>query len=333
MKIISCASYYGSGSSVITDFVSEFNNVYSFSNEEFRFVQDPDGISDLEYNLVENFNRHNSGYALKKYKDLVDFYAGDWFTKRYEKELKGNWKRISYNYIKSLTDFKYHGSWQYDLLKRGKFFYFRKRVLNKILKETIWRKQPERSLNNMKNEITYCSHPSQEKFLSLTRTYIDELFSTVAKDYDIVMVDQLVPPSNTRRFIRYFNDLQAVIVDRDPRDVYLLEKYVWKDGIIPNDVKTFCKWFLYTRDNRKNNFVPNDHFQYIQFEDMVYKYDKTTSKLAKWLGLNLTDQKLKRKIFNPELSKKNTKLWTKMNCDIGEIKYIEQNLSEYLYHY
>ena len=60
MRFISCASYYGSGSSVITDFISEFGSVYSFSDEEFRFVQDPDGISDLEYNLVENFNRHNS---------------------------------------------------------------------------------------------------------------------------------------------------------------------------------------------------------------------------------------------------------------------------------
>ena len=68
MRIISCASYYGSGSSAITDFVSEFDSVYSFTDEEFRFVQDPDGVSDLEYNLVENFNRHNSGHAIKRYK-------------------------------------------------------------------------------------------------------------------------------------------------------------------------------------------------------------------------------------------------------------------------
>ena len=74
MKFISCASYYGSGSSAITDFVSEFSSVYSFTDEEFRFIQDPDGIADLEYNLVENFNRHNSGHAIKRYIKLVDFY-------------------------------------------------------------------------------------------------------------------------------------------------------------------------------------------------------------------------------------------------------------------
>ena len=50
MKVISCASYHGTGSSAITDFLGEFDNVCSMTNYEFRFVQDPDGISDLEYN-------------------------------------------------------------------------------------------------------------------------------------------------------------------------------------------------------------------------------------------------------------------------------------------
>ena len=95
MRFITCASYYGSGSSAITDFVSEFDSVYSFTDEEFRFVQDPDGVSDLEYNLVENFNRHNSGHAIKRYKKLVNFYCGNMFGKKYEKFFHGNWKKYS----------------------------------------------------------------------------------------------------------------------------------------------------------------------------------------------------------------------------------------------
>lgn len=83
MRFITCASYYGTGSSAVTDYVSEFNSVYSFTNEEFRFIQDPDGISDLEFNLVECFNRHNSGHALKRYKKLVDFYCGNALGRKY----------------------------------------------------------------------------------------------------------------------------------------------------------------------------------------------------------------------------------------------------------
>ena len=77
MKFITCASYYGVGSSAVTDYVSEFSSIFSFTNEEFRFIQDPDGISDLEFNLVECFNRHNSGHSLKRYKKLVIFYFLD----------------------------------------------------------------------------------------------------------------------------------------------------------------------------------------------------------------------------------------------------------------
>ena len=70
MKVITCASYYGTGSSAISDYISEFKGVKSLTDYEFRFAHDPDGLSELEYNLVENFNRHNSGHALKRYKKL-----------------------------------------------------------------------------------------------------------------------------------------------------------------------------------------------------------------------------------------------------------------------
>ena len=99
MRFITCASYYGTGSSAVTDFVAEFDNVYNFTNEEFRFIQDPDGISDLEFNLVECFNRHNSGHSLKRYKKLVDFYAGNFFGSKYAGFFGDRWKQLSYEYI------------------------------------------------------------------------------------------------------------------------------------------------------------------------------------------------------------------------------------------
>lgn len=331
IRFISCASYYGSGSSAVTDYVSEFNNVYSFTNEEFRFVQDPDGVSDLEYNLVENFNRHNSGHALKRFKKLVDFQSGNFLFKRYEKFFLGNWKKYSYEYIKNLTDFTYHGWWQYDLLDKGSLFYLKKRLLNKILHLTIWRKQPERCLNSMKNEITYCSHPTEEKFLNCTRRYISQLFSSVCKGSNIVMVDQIVPPTNLKRVLRYFDDIQVVIVDRDPRDIYVLEKYVWQDGIIPSDVETFCKWFKYTRAHRKDDHNDASKVKFVQFEDMVYKYEETTSALAKWLRLNTDNHVNSKQIFNPAISVKNTQTWKRYPCNVKEIEYIENELEEYLY--
>lgn len=331
MRFITCASYYGSGSSVITDFVSEFSEVYSYGDFEFRFIQDPDGISDLEYNLVENFNRHNSGYALKKYKKLVDFQNGNIFLKRYREKLGNSWKKYSYEYINKLTDFTYNGWWNYDTMDKGTLFYIRKRALNKLLKATIWHNQPERTLNTMRNEITYCSHPSEAKFVALTKEYIENLFSSVANEEKYLMVDQLVPPTNLERYIKYFNDIKIVIVDRDPRDIFVLEKYFWKDGIIPTDVETFCKWFIYTREHRKIDDLNNKNVKFIRFEDMIFDYDNTTKELAQWLGLDLKKQINKKKFFNPNKSMKNVRTWEKVAVQQEEIRYIEKILSDYIY--
>lgn len=331
LRIVSCASYYGTGSSAVTDYLSEFSSIYSFTNEEFRFVQDPEGISDLEYNLVENFNRHNSGHALKRYKHLVDFYCGNIFGKKYEAFFHGNWKKCSYEYIAKLTDFTYNGWWQYDLIDGGKFFYFRKRILNKILKVTIWRNNPDRCLNTMKKEITYCSHPCEEYFLKCTRDYIDALFSSVTSGYDTVMVDQIVPPTNLERYLRYFNDIRVCIVDRDPRDIFVLDKYVWKDGIIPSDVEKFCLWFKYTRAHRKIESIDGEKVIFLRFEDLIYRYEETTRRLNEWLSLNESDHTQKFKFLNPEVSIKNTQTWKNVKCDMNEIRYIEKELSEYLY--
>lgn len=333
MRFISCASYYGSGSSAITDLVSEFENVYSFTDEEFRFVQDPDGVSDLEYNLVENFNRHNSGHAIKRYKKLVDFYCGNFFGKKYEGFFHGNWKKYSDEYIEALTDFKYNGWWQYDLLDKGDFFYFRKRILNKILRLTLWRNQPERTLNTMKDEITYCSHPSEEKFLKCTKEYIYKLFSSVCGNAENVMVDQIVPPTNLNRYIRYFDDIKVCIVDRDPRDVFVLEKYVWRDGIIPMDPEIFCKWFKYTRSHRKEEVIDKNKVLYVQFEDLVYSYDSAVNEIANWLNLDLNQHTKNRQLFNPSRSIKNTQTWKQFPQSRDEVRYIEKELSEYLYRF
>lgn len=331
MRIISCASYYGVGSSAVTDYVSEYKSVYSFTNEEFRFLQDPDGVSELEYNLVENFNRHNSGHALKRYKRLVDFYSGNKIMKRYENFFHGAWKKYSYEYIDALTDFKYNGWWFYDLYDRGSFYHFRKRIVNKLLHMSIWRNQPDKVYNSMKNEITYCSHPSEEKFLELTRKYINDLFSSVSCGYDTVMVDQIVPSTNLKRFLRYFDDIKVVVVDRDPRDLFVLGKYVWKDGMMPDDAQTFVKWFRYTRSHRKTDNLNTENITFVQFEDLVYNYEETTLRLANWLELDSNDHTAPKKYFDPAVSINNTRVFERVSCDLSEVEYIKNELSEYLY--
>lgn len=321
MRILTCASYHGTGSSAITDLLSEYSCYKSLLNYEFRFVQDPEGISDLEYNLVENHHRLNSGHALKRYKQYVDMLAGNKIIKWYERFFNNNWKKCSYKYINELMDFSYKGYWHQDVIDKGKSFYGLNMVVGRILVT--------------KNEITMCSAPSEEKFLICTRNYIDELFRYANdENKSAIVVDQLVPPSNLSRYLRYFNDIKVFVVDRDPRDIYLSEKYVWKGRVIPvENVKLFCKWFKYTRHHRKKESFPIDNVMYIQFEDLIYKYEDTLDKIEKWLNLDSNNHSEQFKYLNPKVSIKNTRLWEKYtNCN-EDIRYIEKELYEYIYDY
>lgn len=334
MRIISCASYYGTGSSAITDYVTEFDDCFSLSDYEFKFLQEPHGVRDLEFQLVENHNRHTSGYALKKYKEFVDF-LGDKHLKKYEYYFQNQWKNISYEYIQNLTEFTYTGYWHQDVIDKGKLFHFRKRLLNKILKMTIWRNQPEVALNELPNEITYCSYPTEEKFLECTRDYIEKLFkvANVEKKTNI-MVDQIVPPSTLNHYLQYFHDIRVFVVERDPRDLYLLEKYIWKGAVVPTEsVEIFCKWYEYTRRHRKTENYDTSKIMFVQFEDLVYNYEQTTQKVREWLGFDEKDHKKARQYFDPSKSIKNTQLWKKIKGVEEEMKYIQQELPEYIYEY
>lgn len=336
MKIITCTGYYGTGSSAITDLLTEFDNIHSMGDYEIRFVQDPEGISDLEYNLVDNHHRHNSGHALKRYSKYVDFLSGNKLYKKYEVYFNGNFKKISKEYIEELTDFKQRGMWHQDVIDRGKLFYFLERSLNKIymtIRRAVLSKE-ERGITLLKNEITLYSKP-KEKFYPLTRKYMDKLFSEANySNKEFIMVDQLVPPTNINRYLKYFNDIKVIVVDRDPRDIYLLEKLYWKGTIVPcNDVKMFCEWYKYTRESDTYKNEDNSKILRLKFEDLIYNYDSKVNEILEFLNIGKEHHILKNQKFNTKKSKDNTKLWESHIEYKKDIEYIEKHLNKYCYKY
>ena len=331
MRLLTVASYYGSGSSAVTDYISEFDCVKSLTSYEFRFAQDPDGLSELEYNLVENFNRHNSGHALKRYKKLVNYYSDHILAKRYERFFDNKWKTISYEYIEELTDFVYPGLWQYDFYDNGFWYEFWHKLPDRVLHRTIWRHKPDKHFFFGKGE-TYASHPSEEKFLECTRRYTSKLMKAANKEeMPIMLVDQLLPSTNIERHMRYFENIKAFVVERDPRDIFLLAKYVWHDTVVPTDAELFCKWFLYTRSMRFVEEWDTDKIMLIHFEDLVYKYDETTKRIKEWIGLDEKNHTTPKQFFNPDVSINNTRLWTKNPKYEAEAELIRQKLEIFTY--
>lgn len=334
-KILTCASYYGTGSSAVIDFASEFSSVKSLGNAEIRFLHDPDGIDDLEFHLVENHNRHNAGHAIKRFLRMAKRLNGSFFKKEYSDFFNGKWMDATNDYINDLTEFSFNGWWHYDFYNHGALYHLRKRLPNKLLHLTLWRNSPERNLNLMKNEIAYCAAPSEEEFIQKTKAYLERLFNEeIRDDYNALAIDQIVPPSNIERYSRYFDDIRAVVVERDPRDVYTLEKMYWNAGIIPSDTpESFSEWFKYTRNHRKSEAYNPATTLFIYFEDLIYRYEDTTEKLMTFYNLNPNDHAEKKKYLNPDVSINNTRTWLKHPELADDIAVIERELSEYLYDY
>lgn len=337
MKIITTTGFYGTGSSAITDLFSEMNNVCVKGDYEFRFVCDPDGISDLEYNLVENPNRHNTSNAIKRFKKQVKFLNGGKIIKRYNTFFGNSFIEMADNYIDNICLFKYIGRWHFDLYERGVWFWIASRSYSKFRKlfDRIFKREKEREYTLLSDkELSYAGTFCESVFLQATQQFIDGLFckfNTQNKEY--VMLDQLVPPTNLGRYIRYFSNIKIFVVDRDPRDIFLLEKLYWHGKVAPvYDVKIYCNWYQWTRQQFEIFPLPECVMK-IQFEDIIYKYDETCARILSFVGIKAENHIEKFSHLNPDVSKNNTKLWKKHPQFYEEIKYIEEKLKKYCYIY
>ncbi|MGL5903902.1 MAG: sulfotransferase, partial [Cetobacterium sp.] len=293
IKLVSCTGYHGTGSSIISDLLKEYADCSSYGDYEFRFIQDPFGISDLEFNLIENNHRLNTGYAIRNFLKMTKKLSKIYLIKRYEKYFDGNFEKETEKYIKSLECLEWRGSWHQEIIDRGNFYFIidslklkifsiiRKKI-NKLRKKNF----EQANILNKRYKMYY-SNISKEKFYTETKKYTTNLINYLDKeDKKILILDQLVPPSNLKRYINYFENIKIIVVDRDPRDCYILNKIFWRDGVVPvENIDLYIEWYKKIREHLKNEEDPKNIMR-IKFEDAVLNYENTLCKIEGFLNLN-----------------------------------------------
>ena len=236
MKKIACVGYHATGAGVIDDLFREFDNVEQGAYEvECRLFQDPDGIADLEWNLVRNSHRLNSGFAVKRFLNYVKR------TERtYKKIFGSSWRELSEQYAQAIVKIDYRGYWHGDIWLLNpvlRYYHLFRRGLSKIAPKR-WKKPSY--YNYFPWLRTYHAGMSEQEFLAHTRQYVDRLCEAMhpeGKEY--VLLDQPFSPSNLGLYSRYVNDLKTIVVDRDPRDVFIFQKLI-KEHTLPSEVHEFC---------------------------------------------------------------------------------------------
>jgi hypothetical protein len=181
---------------------------------------------------------------------------------------------------------------------------------------------------------------SGEKFYELTRDFLERLLSIniVESNVHTIVMHNAFEPFNPWRPVRYFRDAKCIVVDRDPRDIYV-NSCTFSKGYNDNpnvygkisfsdDIGSFIKRFEILRKKTNTAQDPPGKVLRMNFEKLVLEYDKAVKIVYRFLGENERTHARKREFFNPDLSRKNVGLWKK-HPHQTEIKRIHEELKDY----
>ena len=339
-KVIVPTGYMGTGSSAITDLLSEFSGFdVSHGHFEYVFMHCPNGIFDLEDKLLVGNNAIRSDEALHSfYFTMKQLYNKKyWWVGHYDVNISNNFLSITEQYIEDLIQYRPDFYWYHQEntnLRMAVQLVFRKIVrllsLHKI---------------NLKKPLLYdqmwISYIEPDEFYEKTKKYLNRIFSELGLNNQNIVLDQLLLPFNLYRINNYFDDnIEVFIVDRDPRDMFLINKYIYpslnEQVPYPTDVYEFCKCYRSLREMERNADANRLHIHRIHFEDLIYKYDVTVDRIRNVLiseDGSLPEHIDKKKYFNPDKSINNTQLFIGNAQYNDEEKVIEKYLSEYLYEF
>jgi hypothetical protein len=187
---------------------------------------------------------------------------------------------------------------------------------------------------------SYVSMPTEEELMQacreLTSNYFD-LFKTSSDNCSKVF-DHLIWPQQIDNFMKYYDgdNFRVIVMRRDPRDVYLLNKYVWyysPIGIrtaVPS-LRTNTKDFIFDWQRTLRNRFKDENVMQVQFEDLVYDYNNTVKKIEFFLGLSSGQHTRQYKKFDPSKSIENTQVFNMEEDWKYEVEMIVSELSDYLY--
>lgn len=325
VKKIAIAGYHYSGCGVIDDLFKEFDNVsHPIRGCESRFLHDMDGVSDLEYHLVENPHRLKMSMAIDRF---LRYCKRE--EKKYIKLYGDNWLLMCSEYAEDLIKFRYKGYNLIHLEERSSYYPRYVRFWSRLQKILPVKYRKSSRYNYFPKEKLYHASLSEEEFLEKTRVFTNRLVESmvVDKKADYVMMDQMFAANNPTRYFRYMDNVKGFVVDRDPRDLYINHQ-LRQDHMLPQDPHQFCEHF---RDNRKIIGEQSPNVMYLMIEDMIYHYDTYVPKVCEFVGIDRSHHVNPKKYFDPSVSINGTRTWERYPQFAEAVRIIEQELPDFLY--
>lgn len=329
--ILDLSGYSFSGKSAFYDLLSNVDGAFSHSKEfEFDFIRVQGGIIDLHSALCDNWSPIRSSEAIRRFSRLIRYLGGDRkFTSRiyrygphYDFYFK-NFTLKAEQFLGRLIKASWVADWPFTAYDESYSISIIDKYLSKI------------GVGNQKK--IFLARVSSEYFESECKHFFNELFSLHScSNAKFMILNNAFEPFFPERSMRFINDSKAIVVDRDPRDIYISALKAGKINgtkvglaVVGPDVRTFIDRFLAYREFSSNKVLPNVYRT--TFEKLILDYDQELFNLCKFfkpLEINFSPKLID---FDPEKSKSNIMQWrdSSNNNLAPDIKIIEKHLQRF----
>lgn len=325
--IIGACGFGATGSSVVTDYLKEFNEIVVKDDLEFTYVSGVDGLLYLERDIMNPLGRTaGSITAIRRFEEKVK-------GKKHVYERHGLASDVflqsAERFIDSITMTKWKwycgkNEWRY-----GPKHILRQYMVKKVI-PALEKKSGHRADCWPLEDVKLSVKP--DNFYEAAKIHVGEVLAGMGLDSKAkIALDQPFPGSNPQACFPFYEDPYAIVVDRDPRDLYVFgkTKLMGKMHFFPIDkVEDFIIYYKCLRKDQPY-LQPHPRILCLRFEDMVYEYDKTTAKLREFL--HLSENPHPKSVFDPSLSIANTQVFKRYPQFAEDVKKIEEALPEYLF--
>lgn len=331
MKVVDLSGYSFTGKSAVYDLLTEFDGYQGGGKEfEFELIRMPGGILDLESALVKQWSPVRSSEAVRRFRKIVRNLGGSrsissrFFRlgSHYDYYFPGFTERAE-AYINSLVQSSWEADWPFAFFEYSPAGIFGTKLLG---------------LTDRKNQFRsriFLSKLSSSDFSEVTQEFLmGLLYSSCENGARSVVLNNCLEPFSPEVGLKFLRNAKSIVVDRDPRDVYLsamdycgtASAGVGK-AVLGNDVEDFIRRF---RIYRSEVVEANSSVLRLKFEDLVLNYDESLTSILRFLGEHESVHKSRKKSFDPERSVRNIGQWARADKSrFAAIDQIADELSEF----
>lgn len=341
---VAVTGYVGTGSSAMIDLLREYKGVSIVPEErssyEHQVFYRSGGLFDLLAILSQGTSPVCSDQIINRFIDtMYNMYQYDYVWYGGYKNLVGDVFLKNVDDFVSSISYKFSGT---NSTHQTHTYFSIKKALMQFASHVIYKK------NYMKYGVgyktdgkpSYVSIPSVEELQKAAEKFTSGYLDLFDKKHEINVFDHLIWPQQIENYSKFFNqdDLKIIVLVRDPRDVYLLNKYVWyhdaRGKRLSNpSLRTNVEDFVYDWLRTFKPLPKSNNLLIIQFEDLVYNYDETLSRIEDFLEISPSNHLDKREYFNPQKSIENTQVFNARKDWDTEVMGMKNSLCKFIYNF